>query len=163
MYILQKPLLEYHDVYPCPVCRHGEVSVLMLTDAFACNFCRHIFTCAPEEGILRVEDSAQPLAWRWSGQTWQSVHHEDLDLTLVIAAMGAALILLPPTLVFLSCWSLWAQPSTSVITMLWTLVTFLTHFVLIGWMLAEHYQLSPYISAKVRIRTWLEQRREFMN
>ncbi|WP_218079571.1 hypothetical protein [Anthocerotibacter panamensis] len=151
--------IEYHDVYPCPVCRHGEVSAIILTDAFACNFCRHIFTCTPEEGVMRVEDSSQPLSWRWNGKAWNSLRHEDLDLTLVIWGVGLAVVILPPTLVFFSCWSLWANPHTSPLTFLWTIITFLAHFFLISWMLAEHYQMAPYVSGKVHLREWLEQRR----
>ena len=109
---------------------------------------------------MRMEDSAQPLSWRWNGRSWQSIHQEDLDLTLVIWSVGLSLVFLPPTLVFFSCSSLWTHPHTSLLTLIWTLITFLAHFFLIGWMLAEHYQVAPYVSGKVRVRDWLEQRKQ---
>ena len=152
-----KPCIEEHDVYPCPICRHGEISALFMTEAFACNFCRHIFSVQPDEGVIKVEDSSQPLTWRWNGRTWQSMHREDWDLTIVIWSMGLSLIFLPPTLVFVSCWSAWGSPALSPWTLVWTIATFCTHFVLISWMLAEHYQVAPYISGKVRFRDWLEE------
>ncbi|WP_287129865.1 hypothetical protein [Candidatus Cyanaurora vandensis] len=146
--------LTYHDSYPCPVCRHGQISALLLMEAFACNFCRHIFTCVPEQGLVRVEDSAQPLTWRWAGK-WQAVPQEDLDITLVIWGVGLALVFLPPLLVFFSCWS-WNNTQVAAFILSWTLATFVVHFCLIAWMLAEHYQLAPYVASKVLLRDWFE-------
>jgi len=150
-----KPL-EHREIYPCPVCRHGEISALFLTEAFACNFCRHIFTCEPETGLLRVEDNAQRLTWRWDGRTWHSINQEDRDLTFVIFGVSLALILLPPMMVLSSCWSLLNQGHPGIIALGWTIVTFLIHLSLIAWMLAEHYQIPPYVFSKIYLREWLD-------
>lgn len=154
----QKHRLDYKDVYPCPICRHGEITSLVLTEAFACNFCRHIFTADMDENTVRVEDSSQPLSWRWNGRQWQSVHREDFDLTLVIWVVGLALIVFPPTLVWFTYRSWPPLPSPTLLPMLWTAVTFTAHLFLVAWLLAEHYQFPPYISSKIHLRTWLEHR-----
>jgi hypothetical protein len=157
-----KHRLDYRDVYACPICRHGEISGLVLTDAFACNFCRHIFTADLEENTLRVEDSSQPLSWRWNGRSWQSVHREDFDLTMVIWFVGLALIVFPPTLVWFSARSVpltqIALGTQTFLPALWTGLTLSVHLILVGWLLAEHYQFPLYIASKIRLRTWAEHR-----
>lgn len=148
--------LSYQEVYPCPICRHGEIAGLVLTDAFACSFCRHIFTADLEEHTLRVEDSSQPLSWRWSGRNWQPIHREDFDLTLVIWIVGLALVIFPPMLVWFSYKAV-PQPPLMFPT-LWTALTLMAHLALVGWLLAEHYQFPLYIAGKIRLRTWMEHR-----
>jgi hypothetical protein len=134
----------------------------VLTDAFACNFCRHIFTADLEENTLRVEDSSQPLSWRWNGRNWQSVHREDFDLTMVIWFVGLALIVFPPTLVWFSTRSVplnqLALGTQTFLPVLWTGLTLSVHLLLVGWLLAEHYQFPLYIASKIRLRTWAEHR-----
>lgn len=159
--IAQKHRLSYQDVYPCPICRHGEIASLVLTDAFACNFCRHIFTTDSDENTIRVEDSSQPLSWRWNGRHWQSVHREDFDLTLVIWVVGLALIIFPPTLVWFSYRALpLNSPALNLLffPIAWTVLTLTSHLTLVGWLLAEHYQFPIYIAGKIRLRTWIEHR-----
>lgn len=155
-----KHRLDFKDVYPCPICRHGEIAGLVLTDAFACNFCRHIFTADLEENTLRVEDSSQPLSWRWNGRHWQSVHREDFDLTLVIWVVGLALVVFPPTLVWFSYGSFRqvTPASYAFFPTFWTGLTLVCHLLLVGWLLAEHYQFPLYIAGKIRLRTWFEHR-----
>ena len=147
--------LDYQGTYLCPVCRHGQISAIALMDAFACNFCRHIFTADLNHQSIRVEDSSQPLTWRWNGRTWQTLYQVDADLTAVIWFVGAALVILPPTLVWLSSHtfppapgSLWYWFPT-----VWVSLAFLSHLFFVSWLLAEHYQFAPYISSKVRLQT----------
>jgi len=40
-------------VYPCPVCRLGQLKALPTMDAIACDFCRHIFTVNLEKQQLK--------------------------------------------------------------------------------------------------------------
>jgi hypothetical protein len=146
--------LSYQDVYVCPVCRHGQISTLTLMDAFACNFCRHIFTADLRKQSVQVVDSSQPLSWRWNGRNWQSAYQDDLDLTLVIWLVGIALVVLPPALIWLShhtfpplegsTWD-WFPAA-------WIGLTFLSHFTLVAWLMAEHYQFPIYVACKVRLR-----------
>jgi len=46
--------LNYHDTYSCPVCRHGKIAALPLMEAYACNFCQHIFTANLEQQVLKM-------------------------------------------------------------------------------------------------------------
>ncbi|MCY7274985.1 MAG: hypothetical protein LH702_14945 [Phormidesmis sp. CAN_BIN44] len=152
--------LNFHETYLCPVCRHGQIAELTLMDAFACNFCRHIFTANLREQSIHVEDSSQPMTWRWNGRNWQAANQLDVDLTLVIWIVGAILVVLPPALIFLS--SRLVPPlegsTLSWLPNVWVGLTFLTHFSFVAWLMVEHYQLPIYVSSKVRIRQWLERR-----
>ncbi|MBD0269899.1 MAG: hypothetical protein ICV77_16605, partial [Cyanobacteria bacterium Co-bin8] len=42
------------STYLCPVCRHGQIEAMTLMDAFACNFCRHIFEVNLEQQTVQV-------------------------------------------------------------------------------------------------------------
>lgn len=152
--------LNYQDTYPCPVCRHGQISALTLMDAFACSFCRHIFTANLREQSIRVEDSSQPVTWRWNGRTWQAATPVDVNLNLVIWLVGVALVLLPPALIWLSshtfppmAGSRWAW-----FPLIWVGLTFASHFLFVAWLLVEHYQLPIYVAWKVRCQDWLSRR-----
>ncbi|MBD1842275.1 hypothetical protein H6F89_02380 [Cyanobacteria bacterium FACHB-63] len=155
---LDRRTLNYQEAYPCPICRHGQVEGLTLMDAFACNFCRHIFTANLNEQTVHVEDSSQPMTWRWNGRKWQAANQTDVDLSIVIWLVGLALVVLPPSLIWL--------PSQVFIPLdgssgawfpkFWIALTFACHFGFVSWLLAEHYQLPLYVAGKVRIRRWLE-------
>lgn len=146
--------LTYQETYICPVCRHGQIAALTLMDAFACDFCRHIFTANLLEQSIHVEDSSQPMTWRWNGLNWKAANQLDMDLTIVVWLVGVALVLLPPALIWLSSHtfppmqgSTWAWfPSV------WIGLTFLAHFTFVAWLLAEHYQLPFYVTYKIRLR-----------
>ncbi len=152
--------LNYQDVYLCPVCRHGQISALMLMDAFACDFCRHIFTANLRDQSVHVEDSSQPMTWCWNGRKWQAANQLDVDLTIGIWLVGLALTILPPGLIWLSSHtfpplqgSAWSWFPT-----VWISLTFLIHFFFVAWLLVEHYQVPFYISYKVRLQTVLGRR-----
>lgn len=152
--------LNYEETYVCPVCRHGQISSLALMDAFACNFCRHIFTADLRDQSVRVEDSSQPMTWRWNGLTWQALHQVDVDLAIVIWLVGAVLVLLPPTLIWISSHTFppiegsgWYWFPT-----LWVTLAFLLHLLLVSWLLVEHYQVSFYVACKVRLQMLLGRR-----
>jgi hypothetical protein len=149
-------LLSYQDVYLCPICRRGKIEALTLMDAFACNFCRHIFTANLREQSVHVEDSSQPMTWRWTGRTWQAANQPDRDLTTIIWLVGSTLMIMPPTLIWLTYHifppldgSTWQQ-----FPMVWVGVTFTLHFLLVAWLLAEHHQVPFYIMWKVRWQQW---------
>lgn len=152
--------LNYQETYICPVCRHGQVAALTLMDAFACDFCRHIFTANLPEQSIHVEDSSQPMTWRWNGLHWQAANQLDMDLTIVVWLVGLALVLLPPALIWLSSHtfppmrgSTWEWFPTA-----WISLTFLTHFTFVAWLLAEHYQVPFYVTYKIRLRNALGRR-----
>ncbi len=157
---LDRRSLNYQENYICPVCRHGQITALTLMDAFACDFCRHIFTANLSEQSIHVEDSSQPMTWRWNGHNWKAANQLDTDLTIVIWLVGVALVFLPPALIWLPSHtfpplqgSAWAWfPSV------WIGLTFGAHLTFVAWLLAEHYQVPFYITYKVRLREALGRR-----
>jgi hypothetical protein len=155
-----KVSLNYQETYICPVCRHGQIEALTLMDAFACNFCRHIFTANLREQTIHVEDSSQPMTWRWTGRQWQSANQPDFDLTIVIWLVGISLVILPPMLLWLP---LQAFPPLdgsrgAWFPVFWIALTFVLHLIFVSWLILEHYQVPLYVSLKVRIRQWLNRR-----
>ena len=158
--LTERRSLNYEETYLCPVCRHGQISSLALMDAFACNFCRHIFTADLRDQSVRVEDSSQPMTWRWNGVTWQALHQVDIDLSIVIWLVGGVLVLLPPTLIWISTHtfppiegSAWYWFPT-----IWVGLAFLLHLTLVTWLLVEHYQVPFYVACKVRLQMLLGRR-----
>ncbi|WAL58323.1 hypothetical protein [Thermocoleostomius sinensis] len=152
--------LDYQGTYLCPVCRHGQISALTLMDAFACNFCRHIFTANLPAQTIQVVDSSQPMSWRWNGRTWKSTYQDDPNLTLVIWFIGAILIVLPSSIVWLMAYLFPPLPGSTWAWFpnVWLGCTIGVHLLMVSWLLAEHYQLPLYISSRIRIRTWLGRR-----
>lgn len=152
--------LSYHGAYLCPICRHGQITGITLMDAFACNFCRHIFTANLNQQLIQVVDSSQPMSWRWTGRNWQSSHRDDPSLTLMVWVVAIVLVTLPASIVWLCSYlfpplpgSLWAWfPSV------WVGCTFAVHLLMVSWLLAEHYQLPIYVANRIRIRNWFGQR-----
>jgi hypothetical protein len=145
------------DSYTCPICRCGQITNLMLMDAFACNFCRHIFTANLEAQTIRVEDSSQPMTWRWNGRNWQVARLIDHSLSALIWTIGGFLIIFPSSLVGLSAYffpplegSAWAS-----FPLVWLGLTVTSHFLMVAWLLLEHYQVPIYVSGKIRLQDWL--------
>lgn len=158
--IQERRTLNYQETYLCPVCRHGHIESLTLMDAFACNFCRHIFTANLREQSIHVEDSSQPMSWRWNGRNWLAANQLDVDLTVVIWLVGVALVVLPPSLIWLSSHTFppLEDNGWSWFPSLWIGLTFLTHFIFVAWLMVEHYQLPLYVACKIRLRQWFERR-----
>lgn len=149
--------LSCEETYTCPVCRHGQIKALTLMDAFACNFCRHIFTPNFQEQSIRVEDSSQPFIWRWTGRAWRPAQQDDFDLTLVIWLISVALVALPPALIWLSSYTFPPLPDSTWywFPAVWTTIAFLLHFFLVLWLLLEHYQLPSYVALRIQLQRWL--------
>ncbi len=152
--------LNFGDTYQCPVCRHGHISNLALMDAFACNFCRHIFTANLRDQSVRVEDSSQPMSWRWTGLTWQALHQVDVDLTVVVWLAGGILVVLPPALIWLSSHTFPPLPGDRWywFPTLWLVAAFVLHLTMVSWLLVEYYQVPLYIACKVRVQMLLGRR-----
>ena len=154
---LEKKSLNYDHVYHCPVCRYGEISVLTLTESFACNFCRHIFNVNIEEQLLIMADSSQPMAWRWNGRNWRTATQEYSELTFAVWFLGLALVILPTLIVAVSAYIFpTAEESYAAwFPNFWIGLTFLSHFIFVFWLLAENYQLPFYEGLKVKLRDLL--------
>lgn len=147
-------VLDYQGSYRCPVCRHGFIAGLTLMDAFACNFCRHIFTANLVTQTVQVADSSQPMVWHWNGQRWLSGAFQERHVTALIGWVAMAVVVLPPTLVGLSAYTFPPLPGSgwAWFPMAWAGSTLLIHLAMVGWLLAEYYQFSPYVTGKIWIR-----------
>jgi hypothetical protein len=143
-----------NGTYECPICRHGTLSGLALMDAYACNFCRHIFTANLSEQILRVEDSATPMAWRWSGKRWRSVQSMNEDLTLLVWIGCFAVMTLPPAIVWVPAQIFPPLEGSQGAWFpdVWFVAIVVAHLVIGSWLLAEHYQWRPYITTRDRLQ-----------
>lgn len=151
---LSKSGLNFQGIYPCPICRHGQISELALMEAFACNFCRHIFTADLLAQSLRVEDSSQAYVWCWTGDRWRPARPDNYPLTLLVWIGSLLLILLPPGLIWLSYHTFPPLPDSPWywFPILWAITTFCLHTGFVFWLLAEHQQLSLYVILKVRLQ-----------
>jgi hypothetical protein len=152
--------LSYQGTYICPICRHGHISNLTLMDAFACNFCRHIFTANLNNQSVQVVDSSQPMSWRWNGRSWKASYHDDPSLTIVIWLVSAVLVVLPASIVWVMSYLFPPLPGSTGawFPQVWLGCTLGVHFLMVGWLLAEHYQLPLYITNRIRLRSWMGRR-----
>ena len=157
MQLSESRSLNYHDTYNCPVCRYGEISLLTLTESFACNFCRHIFTTNLQEQLLVMADSSRPLAWRWTGKNWKIAHQRDYELNLVIWLLGIFLVIFPTLLVGISAYIFPPEEGSygSWLPKAWLGLTFFAHLAFVLSLLAENYQLPFYTFLKMRLRSLL--------
>jgi len=153
-------LLDYQGIYICPVCRHGHITGLTLMDAFACDFCRHIFTANLLAQSVQVVDSSQPMSWQWNGCNWRVAYRDESNMTVVIWLVSGALTILPPSLVWLSAHTFPPSPHSAWawFPTVWVGCTFLIHFLMVSWLMIEHYQVPLYISSKIRFQQLLGQR-----
>jgi len=158
--LTQRRSFTLDDAYPCPICRCGQVATLPLMEAFACNFCRHIFTANLREQSLRVEDSSQPMTWRWNGRNWRTVNHVDREVSLLLWAIGSILVILPPVLIGFAAYLFPPLPDSagSWVPHAWMNLTFGLHFLMVAWLLLEHYQVPLYVSGKIQVQDWLSRR-----
>lgn len=152
--------LSYQGSYLCPVCRHGHISALTLMDAFACDFCRHIFTANLTTQSVQVVDSSQPMSWRWNGRSWQPAYRDAPSLTAIVWIISIALVTLPASIIWLSSVLFPPLPGStwSWFPRLWMGCTFGVHFLMVAWLLVEHYQSPWYVSTRIRILQWLGRR-----
>ncbi|MGK7877943.1 MAG: hypothetical protein AB4426_32935 [Xenococcaceae cyanobacterium] len=132
----------YEGVYRCPVCRHGQISALALMEAFACNFCHHIFTANLEKQLLKIADSQLPLTWRWNGRTWKGVQQKGVELGWGYWVAGIAFVVIPPTLIGLAAYLFPPMPGSPLFWFpaFWTVLVFLSHLACLGWLVVEYYQ-----------------------
>ncbi|WP_013323208.1 hypothetical protein [Gloeothece verrucosa] len=135
-------VLNYSRVYTCPVCRHGELSNISLMDAFACNFCNHIFSADLEQQVIQMADSQLALKWRWNGRSWQSVKSEGVELSWGYWIAGMMFILLPTAIVSLSVYLFPPLPESrlSWLPIFWIVLTLVSHLCCLIWLIIEYYQ-----------------------
>ncbi|MFG3816668.1 hypothetical protein [Limnothrix redekei] len=153
--------LDDRDQHPCPICRHGQIQPMpMMEDAWACDFCRHLFTLDLQSRILRVEDSTQPLQWRWLGRSWQPVRYSNEALTPTIWLLAVILAIGPVGLIGLSQYLFPPLPGSRSVGFGqgWLISAAIGHFILAAWLVLEHYQWPLYVSLKLRWQDWRSNR-----
>lgn len=149
--------LVYDGVYPCPICRLGQIQTMPLMDAMACHSCRHIFTPDLDRQLLKMTDRQPPMTWRWNGKTWIGGHLEGVEWGWGTWILAVAFIVLPPTLIGLAAYTFPPTPGSrlSWFPLAWTGLTFLSHFGIIGWLLMEFYQFPLGVYLRVRREQFL--------
>lgn len=142
------------EVYPCPVCRLGQLKALSMMDAMACNSCRHIFTASLDLQRLLMADRQPTLIWYWNGQTWLGAHTLDMKLGWGYLLIAVAFVILPPALIALSAYFLLQTPGTSNswLPPIWAGLAFLCHLAMIGCAVVGFYQFSIATYLKVMQR-----------
>jgi hypothetical protein len=151
--------LSFEERYPCPVCRYGQIEGLFLVDAFSCRFCRHIFTVedGPQQSLC-LEDHAQPMKWRWSGDRWLVLRHPvSRDGLLFAWILGVLFVSIPTVLVWLVHHTFPPLPGQRGFMFPLVGLTFLAHFTIAGWLCLEYYQWSFYVALKFYSRWMLNQ------
>lgn len=146
--------LSDRDVFPCPICRVGEIATLPLMEAMACQFCNHIFTPDLEKQQLQMADREPPLVWRWNGKSWTEAQLKDVEMGWGYALGAIAIIVLPTFLIGIT---VYARPPgygspLSWFPVFWTGLTFLLHLSIIIWLIIEFYEfpLWAFLSRKLQ-------------
>jgi hypothetical protein len=107
--------------YPCPCRRQAKLVPIILTDAFGCDRCPHMFVME-EEGRL-VEQLTlgypYPRAWRWTGEAWRLIRpQQDHWFWLLMWALALALT----TWVLLALPALRALAGLALLGLAWGLI-----------------------------------------
>ncbi len=133
--------------YPCPVCRHGKVTAMPLMEAFACNFCQHIFTTNFDKQLIKMADSQLPLTWYWNGKNWKGIQREGNQLSWNYLILALAFVAFPTMIVALGAYIFPTTPHSplSWFPLFWTILTPLTHLLIVLWLIIEYYQLPIFL------------------
>jgi hypothetical protein len=142
-----KTALNYQDVYPCPVCRHGEIAALPLMEAYACHFCQHIFTANLEHRVLKMADSQFALTWYWNGNHWRGLPREGGEIGWGYLIVGSLFVFLPTSIVAVSAYLFPPMPDSllSWLPIFWSILTFIAHLICLLWLIVEYYQFPVYL------------------
>ncbi|MBE9039182.1 DUF2396 family protein [Oscillatoriales cyanobacterium LEGE 11467] len=134
--------LNFRGAYRCPACRRGQISALVLTEAFGCNTCNHIFTANLAKQSVQVVDSSPPLAWRWNGRKWKPTHRDVDPLNGWVWCLAIAFVLLPTSIVALGAYVFPPLPDSAWgwFPLAWAGLTLGAHFACVAWLVMEYYQ-----------------------
>jgi hypothetical protein len=121
---------------------------MLMMEAWACNFCRHILSQEGSQPILRLEDSnLSDCRWRWQGQGWQAVRPGGGEVTAAIWGIAFTLMILPVGLLWLTYHTFPPLPGSSwPFPTLWMGLTIAAHLGIVLWILLNHYQIAPYLN-----------------
>jgi hypothetical protein len=130
-----------------------------LMDAMYCSFCQEIFTVNLELQQMKMPSREPPLVWRWNGFKWTQGQLEGVELGWGYGVAAIAFVLLPTALIGIAAYYLppTAHAPLTWIPYLWTILTFLLHLAIIGWIFIEVYRIP--IAAYLRVLTRLREGR----
>jgi hypothetical protein len=134
--------LDSQGVYPCPVCRVGEIAGMPMMESMACDFCEQIFTIESEKQQLRMPARQPALIWHWSGKHWTDAHIEGMELGWGYWVAAFALVFFPTSLIGSVAYFLPPTPGATLywLPYIWTGLTFFSHLAIIVWLFIEVYQ-----------------------
>ena len=134
--------LNFRGAYTCPACRRGKISALVLTEAFGCETCNHIFTANLSKQSVQLVDSSPPLAWRWNGRQWKPTHRDVDPLNGWIWCLAIAFVILPTSIVALGAYVFPPLPDSALrwFPFVWAGLTLCAHSACIAWLVMEYYQ-----------------------
>jgi len=135
-------LLNYQGIYPCPVCRLGQIKSLSLMEAFACDCGNNIFTADLDQQLLKLPTMQPPLTWYWNGKGWRRGQLAGREWKWYHWLLVVGFVALPTTLVALSAYIFPATPGSNLswLPTVWIGLAFLCHLVIVVWLVIEFYQ-----------------------
>jgi hypothetical protein len=147
--------LNLQENYPCPVCRVGKISQMLMMETMSCDFCNEIFTVNLESQQLKMPSREPPLVWNWNGLRWKEARLENVELSWGYGLSAIAFIILPTTLIGVTAYYFPPHPDVplSWLPSVWTVLTFLSHLGIIVWIFIEVYQI-PIVAYLRAIPRW---------
>ncbi|MDB9310830.1 hypothetical protein PN471_19810 [Aphanizomenon sp. CS-733/32] len=147
--------LNFQENYPCPVCRVGKISQMLMMEAMCCDFCNEIFTVNLELQQVKMPSREPPLVWNWNGLRWTQARLGNVELGWGYGLSAIAFIILPTILIGVTAY--YFPPHSHVplswLPFVWTVLTFLSHLGIIIWIFLEVYQI-PIIAYLRAITRW---------
>jgi hypothetical protein len=123
-----------------------------LMEAMACDCCHNIFTADWERQQLKMPSRQPPLIWHWNGKHWTAVHLQGVEWGWIYSLFALGFVLLPTTIIGLAAYAFPPTPDSTLswLPLVWTGITFFSHFAIVLWLVIEFYQFP--IRAYFRIR-----------
>ena len=92
---------DLNEEYPCPCRFRGNLTPIVLTDAFGCNCCQQIFVVNENGDTIEQLSTSYTYksAWRWTGKQWSrayfkgKAHYLPLALVIVLVPLAVWLLL----------------------------------------------------------------------
>lgn len=146
--------LNEKGIYPCPVCRCGQVTTMTLMEAMNCDTCSHIFVPDWEQQQLQLADGEMALTWYWTGKRWKDTYSAGFEPHWGYWLGAFLFVSLPPALVGLSAYLFPPLPGSrgAWFPVVWMGIVFVTHLLCLIWLVIEYYQFPFFLY--LRTRRW---------
>jgi hypothetical protein len=111
-------------------------------EAYACNFCQHIFSANLEKQVLKMADSQVALSWIWNGRSWKGVTSEGVDMGWRYAIAAVLFVVLPTSIISTAAYLFPPMPGSTLswLPLFWSFLTFFCHLSFLIWLTIEYYQ-----------------------